>query len=106
MMLMYACLLFIGLQIWLTRHGAFIQQIRFRTPIAESLLVLVIAVMLFGRTNNCPGDLDNTDCWLQYVAGSQNFLKLVRRRSGQNEKTTTESLFIQTTAVMTKTKLI
>jgi uncharacterized membrane protein len=50
MMLMYACLLFIGLQIWLTRHGAFIQQIRFRTLIAESLLVLVIAVMLFGRT--------------------------------------------------------
>ena len=54
MMLMYACLLFIGLQIWLTRHGAFIQQIRFRTLIAESLLVLVIAVMLFGRTTIAP----------------------------------------------------
>ncbi|WP_231296129.1 hypothetical protein [Enterococcus saccharolyticus] len=53
MMLMYACLLFIGLQIWLTRHGAFIQQIRFRTLIAESL-VLVIAVMLFGRTTIAP----------------------------------------------------
>lgn len=54
MMLMYACLLFIGLQIWLTRHGAFIQQIRFRTLIAGSLLVLVIAVMLFGRTTIAP----------------------------------------------------
>ena len=53
MMLMYACLLFIGLQIWLTRHGAFIQKIRFRTLIAESL-VLVIAVMLFGRTTIAP----------------------------------------------------
>ena len=36
-----------GLQIWLTRHGAFIQQIRFRTLIAGSLLVLVIAVMCY-----------------------------------------------------------
>lgn len=54
MMLMYACLLFIGLQIWLTRHGAFIQQIRFHTLIAGSLLVLVIAVMLFGRTTIAP----------------------------------------------------
>ncbi|MDT2707466.1 hypothetical protein ACQUFQ_00795 [Enterococcus gallinarum] len=54
MMLMYACLLFIGLQIWLTRHGAFIQKIRFRTLIAGSLLVLVIAVMLFGRTTIAP----------------------------------------------------
>ena len=54
MMLVYACLLFIGLQIWLTRHGAFIQKIRFRTLIAGSLLVLVIAVMLFGRTTIAP----------------------------------------------------
>lgn len=54
MMLMYAFLLFIGLQIWLTRHGAFIQKIRFRTLIAGSLLVLVIAVMLFGRTTIAP----------------------------------------------------
>ena len=54
MMLMYACLLFIGLQIWLTIHGAFIQKIRFRTLIAGSLLVLVIAVMLFGRTTIAP----------------------------------------------------
>ena len=54
MMLMYACLLFIGLQIWLTRHSAFIQQIRFRTLIGGSVLVLVIAVMLFGRTTIAP----------------------------------------------------
>ncbi|MUO33746.1 hypothetical protein EZ030_09765 [Enterococcus gallinarum] len=54
MMLMYACLLFIGLQIWLTRHSAFIQQIRFRTLIGGSVLVLVIAVVLFGRTTIAP----------------------------------------------------
>lgn len=54
MMLMYACLLFIGLQIWLARHRTLIQRIRFRTLIGGSLLVLVIAVMVFGRTTIAP----------------------------------------------------
>jgi uncharacterized membrane protein YqjE len=54
MILIYACILFIVLQVLVARHEALIEQFRFRTVIAGTLLLLVLAVLVVGKTVIAP----------------------------------------------------
>ena len=54
MTIIYACFLFLGLQIWLARNGAVIKGIRLRTLIGGSLVLLVVATLEIGRTTIAP----------------------------------------------------